>query len=240
MKFEFPSVTRSTGCPDDAWVRRAYWQLLLPPEEHLIVSPRELTEEFTWGWNRFYFGRLPVLSQADLEKWAGLRNPGSGPAPVGMNTYLFGSLGPIGTCEIVTVGRSTIVFVSSGIALLAGLLLIYVRAARHPVVLLTATVILAGLTAIYPELALMAAQASAVGLALVLLALFLRQLTAGKRQSPLPEASSAVAPVVPMPRPSEPTVPVVTVAADRDHGYMVPDTAPAQATVIPMPPDAVT
>ena len=98
-----------------------------------------------------------------------------------MNAYLFSSLGRIGPCEIVTAGRSTIVFVSSGIALLAGLLLIYVRAARHPVVLLVATAILAGLTAIYPELALMAAQASAVGLALVLLAVFLRQLTAGSR-----------------------------------------------------------
>ena len=212
MKFEFPSLG------DDAWVRRAYWQLLLPPEEHLIVSPRELTGEFAWGWNRFYFGRQPVLSQADLEKWVGLRNPGSTPAPAGMNTYLFSSLGRIGPCEIVTAGRSTIVFVSSGIALLAGLLLIYVRAARHPVVLLAATAILAGLTAIYPELALMAAQASAVGLALVLLAVFLRQLTAGSRQPPLPEVSSAVAPILPMPRPSEPPVPVVAAQPVRPHG----------------------
>ena len=201
MKFEFPSLG------DDTWIRRAYWQLLLPPEEHLIVSPRELTGEFAWGWNSFYFGRQPVLSQADLETWVGLRHPGSTPAPAGMNAYLFSSLGRIGPCEIVTAGRSTIVFLSSGIALLAGLLLIYVRAARHPVVLLVATAILAVLTAIYPELALMAAQASAVGLALVLLAVFLRQLTAGSRQPLLAEVSSAIAPVLPMPRPSEPPVP---------------------------------
>ena len=201
MKFEFPSLG------DDTWVRRAYWQLLLPPEEHLVVSPRELTGEFAWGWNHFYFGRQPVLSQADLENWVGLRHPGSTPAPAGMNVYLFSSLGRIGPCEIVTAGRSTIVFVSSGIALLAGLLLIYVRAARHPVVLLAATAILAGLTAIYPELALMAAQASAVGLALVLLAVFLRQLTAGSRQPLLAEVSSAVAPIVPTPQPSEAAVP---------------------------------
>src|SRR5208337_2214628 len=87
MKFEFPSLG------DDAWIRRAYWQLLLPPEEHLIVSPREMTGEFTWGWNRFYFGRQPVLSQAELEAWAGLRHPDSTPAPTGMNIYLFSSLG---------------------------------------------------------------------------------------------------------------------------------------------------
>jgi len=222
MKFEFP------GLGDDTWVRRAYWQLLLPPEEHLVVSPRELTAEFAWGWNHFYFGRQPVLSQADLEAWVGLRHPGCTPVPAGMNNYLFSSLGRIAGCEIVTAGRSTIVFVASGLALLAGLLLIYVRAARHPVVLLSATAILAGLTVIYPELALLAAQASAVGLALALLAAFLRQLTAGTRQPLLPEVSSAIALTPPMPRPSEPPVPVVAA------------TGSSTATAIPMPPDAAT
>ena len=198
-----------------------------PPEEHLIVSPRELTGEFAWGWNRFYFGRQPVLSQADLEKWVGLRNPGSTPAPAGMNAYLFSSLGRIGTYEIVTAGRSTIVFLSSGIALLAGLLLIYVRTARHPVVLLVATAILAVLTAIYPELALMAAQASAVGLALVLLRGVLAatdrgQPTAGPRRS-----LRAIPPVLPMPRHSEPPVPVAASGS-------------STATIIPMPPEAAT
>ena len=155
---------------------------MLPPEEHVLASPSPWTGEFAWDWNHFYYGRQPVLDQADLERWVGLRTPSAGPggtpAPAGMNVYLFGSLGRIGPAEVVTAGRSTIVFVSSGIALLAGLLLIYVRAARHPVVLLAAAAVLAGLTAVQPELALMAAQASAVGLALVLLAVFLRRLTA--------------------------------------------------------------
>lgn len=199
MKFDFPTLG------DDTWVRRAYWQLLLPPEQHLVVSPRELTGEFAWCWNFFYFGRKPVLSQVDLERVVGLRHPGSTPAPAGMNTYLFSSLGRIGPCEVVTASRTTIVFVASGLALLAGLLLIYVRAARHPVVLLVATAILAGLAAIYPELAMLAAQASAVGLALVLLAALLRHLTAGyplvgggvpALGSRLPEVSSSVVPIL--------------------------------------------
>ncbi len=223
MQFAFPSLG------DDTWVRRVYWQLLLPPEEHLVVPPREWTGEFAWGWNHFYFGRQPVLSQTDLEAWVGLRHPSYAPAPAGMNNYLFSSLGRIGPCEIVTAGRSTIVFVASGLALLAGLLLIYVRAARHPVVLLAATAILAGLVAIYPELALMAAQAAVVGLALALLAIFLRQLTAGGRQPPLPEVSSAVTPVLSTPLPGEPSVPVVA----------APGSSKTTAA-IPMPPDAAT
>ena len=130
-----------------------------------------------------------------------------------MNVYLFSSLGRFGPCEIVTAGRSTIVFVSSGIALLAGLLLIYVRAARHPIVLLAAVVILGGLTAICPELALIAAQASSIGLALALLAAFLRQMTVGSRQPLLPEVSSALTPILPMPQPGEPPVPVAAVSS---------------------------
>ena len=196
-----------------------------------------------------------VLSQAVLEAVAGQRHPDCTPAPAGMNTYLFSSLGQIGPCEIVTAGRSMIVFVSSGIALLAGLLLIYVRAARHPVILLAATAILAVLAAIYPELALMAAQASAIGLALVLLAAFLLQLIAGRRRPLLPELSSAVAPVVLLPRPSEPSAPASQPieraaipaagtprvpgapgggAATADPEYIVP----AQATVVPAAPES--
>ena len=146
-----------------------------------------------------------------------------------MNVYLFSSLGRIGPCEIVTAGRSTIVFVSSGIALLAGLLLIYVRAARHPVVLLAATAILAGLTAIYPELALLAAQASAVGLALVLLAVFLRQLTAGSRRRPRPwvpgarslQSAATIGADHSAAAPGEPSVPVVA-ATGSSNAAIVP------------------
>jgi hypothetical protein len=219
MKFDLPSLD------DDTWVRHAYWQLFLPPAEHLLVAPREMTGEFVWGWNHFYFGRQPVLSEADLDAWVGLRVPANMPTPAAMNVYLFSSLGRIGPCEIVTAGRSTIVFIASGMALLVGLLLIYVKIARHPVVLLAATAILAGLTAIYPELALMAAQASAVGLALVLLAAFLRQLTSGSRQPPPVEVSSVVKPISPTPRPGEPAVAVA---------------AAMQTTITPLPPDAAT
>ena len=71
------------------WIRRADWQLLLPPETHLISSPRDMTGEFVWGWNRFYFGREPVLGQADLEALGRSAHPASTPAPAGMNMLSF-------------------------------------------------------------------------------------------------------------------------------------------------------
>ena len=222
MKFEFPSLG------DDTWVRRAYWQLILPPQEHLVVSPRELSGEFIWGWNSFYFGRQAVLGQADLEAWVGLAHPGGTPAPAGMNNYLFSSLGRLGPCEIVTVGRSMIVFLSSGAALLAGLLLIYVRAARHPAALLVAAAVLASLAAIYTEVAVLAAQASVIGLALALFAALLRRLTVASPQPLFPELSSTLAPLVPIPRPSESSIPVVAAGTS------------SKPTIIPPPPNAAT
>ncbi len=224
MKFEFPSLG------DDTWVQRAYWQLLLPPDEHLVVSPANLTGEYVWGWNHFYFGRQPLLDQADLEGWVGLR-PGP-PAPTGMNYYLFSALGQMGPCEIVTAGRSTIVFIASALALVAALLLMYLPVLRHPLVLLVAATVLACLTGIYPELALMAVQASAVGLALALLALFLRQLTSAAWQPPLPELSSGLAPILPMPRAVEPQPAVIAATVSSGTSGSSP------AATIPMPPES--
>ena len=212
---------------DDAWTVRMYWQLLLPSEEHLIVAPRGFTSEFVWHWNSFYFGRQPVMGQADLEAWMGLHNPGNTPALSGMNSYLFSSLGPVDSCEIVTAGRSTIVLLASGLVLLAGLALIYIRAARRPAVLLAAAVLLAGGAAISPELAVVAAQASAVGLVLVVLALFLRQWTAAARPVELVEAASAVKSTVHAPRPSEAAVPVVAAAG----------ASGSSKAIAPSPPD---
>jgi len=108
-----------------------------------------------------------------------------------MNEYLFSTLGRVDSCAIVTAGRTAIVLFSSSIVLLAGLVLIYVRAARHPLVLLSATVFLAGFAALYPELVLVAAEASAVGLALVLVAIVLRRWTAAVHPSAPSEVASS-------------------------------------------------
>ncbi len=106
MKFEFPSLG------DDTWIRRAYWQLLLPPEEHLVVSPARIDRGIRLGLEPLLL--RPAARARVKRTWSpgsDCANPGSTPAPAGMNNYLFSSLGRIGPCEIVTAGRSTIVFV---------------------------------------------------------------------------------------------------------------------------------
>jgi hypothetical protein len=168
-RFEFPQIG------NNAWVNQMYWQLLLPAEEHLLATPRGFTSEFDWRWNAFYFGRQPVMDEAALAAWVGLPRPMDAYPTTGLNCYLFSTLGPLESCEIATLGRTTIVFVVSGVVLLVGLGLIYFRPMRHPIVLLAAVVLLASSAAMYPELTLLAAQASVLGLVLVLLAFVLRR-----------------------------------------------------------------
>ena len=61
MRLEFPQLG------PNAWVRRMYWQLILPANEHVTANPAGFTGEFTWDWEGYFWGRQPLLDQAQLE-----------------------------------------------------------------------------------------------------------------------------------------------------------------------------
>ena len=83
--------------------------------------------------------------------------------------------------------------VASGAALLAGLLLIYIPLIRHPATLLAAALVLLGVGILYPEPALLVAQAAGLGLALALLAaLFARGLPRQRERFGHTELGSSV------------------------------------------------
>ena len=153
-----------------SWVRRLYWQVVLPRDEHVLLTPEGFLSEATVGWQRFCWARRPLLDQADLETWSGA--PSRGPLPAVSNCYLFGAFGQVDQVEIRTAGRTVIVLVASGVALAVCLLMLYVPVVRRPAaVLLLAGLIGAGL--IVPEMALLAAQAAVVGIVLGVLAVIL-------------------------------------------------------------------
>ena len=58
-KFELPQVA------DNVWVRRCYWQLILPASEHVVSEPRDYTAEYVWAWTGAWWGRVPVMDQSD-------------------------------------------------------------------------------------------------------------------------------------------------------------------------------
>lgn len=180
LSIEFPKLG------SDVWIRRMYWQLVLPRGEHIISPPDAFTGEYRWGWCGYFWGRQPLLDQAQLENWVGVRSS-AGSVPSTANCYLFSSLGRVEQCQLWTAGRTAVVSIASGIALLVGLLLIYFPMLRHPASLLVATVVLAALGVLYPESAILGAQAATLGLLLSLAAALLAH-GLGRRRREIPMA----------------------------------------------------
>jgi hypothetical protein len=174
----------------DVSVQRTYWQLVLPPKEHVVVPPASLSGEFSWGWNGLFWGRIPLLEQRQLERWCGARELTD--VAGNTNRYLFSTLGPVDGCELRTAMRPLIVMAASGAALVLGLLLIYVPGLRHPTILLVGAVGLGAAAAIYPEPALLLAQAASLGVVLTVLAGLFQGRAARRRVGPTREGSDVV------------------------------------------------
>ena len=201
----------------DARVHRLYWQLVLPQNEHVIAAPGGLIGENRWTWGGYLWRRRPLLDQQELEAWVDA--PSRTPIPEGTNQYLFSSLGGVERCELRTAGRTWIVLIASGAALVAGLLLIYVPRSRHPGTLLVVGIVLLCVGQLWPEPTVLFAQAAGLGLALTLLAGLLERGVARRRRVVLfPEPGSAALekgssdtlyqPRGPGPGPSETTPPL--------------------------------
>jgi hypothetical protein len=109
------------------------------------------------------------------------------------NRYLFSSLGTVNRCELRTADRALVVLTASAAALVIGLLLIYVRGARHPASLLVLAVALAAAAVAWPAPSLLLAQASGLGVVLSLAAAWLhRSVLQPHRRVAVSEISSSI------------------------------------------------
>ena len=153
---------------DAQWVKHLYVQIVLPPDEQLVVAPAALTSEMVWGWHGIRLGSQPQLSTADLEAWMDTTLTVN--VPAGANQYLFSRFGALPAAQFRTATRSLIALVASGVVLIAGLLWVYMPFARQPWIVLSVIAVFAFLASAYPEPAVFAAQAAALGLGLVIVA----------------------------------------------------------------------
>lgn len=176
---------------DDIWIRRTYWQLVLPRSEHLVATPVGCTPEYEWRWNDLWWGRVPLKEQEDLEDWVGAVRDVS--VPEATSRYLFSNFGPPESRRLCTASRTWIVSAASGLALLLGLLAIYVPAVRRPAFGLILLVAMAGAAATWPGATLLAAQAAGMGLVLSVFAVVLyRGMARRRRRAPRREMASSV------------------------------------------------
>lgn len=159
---------------DAKGANRWYWQLATPTDEHLLNSPTGMTPEMTWQPWGLMLGRHPRIGQPELERWIGATV--QTPIPETLNHYLFSSFGQVSERQCATADRRAILLVVSGLALLSGLALIYAPRLRHPGLLFVAGVTLVSAILLYPDLSVGFAQASCLGLVLVVAAGLLKWL----------------------------------------------------------------
>ena len=145
-------------------VRRFYWQLVLPPNRHLVGLPTDWTSEYDWRWNGLFWGRAPSLR---METIGFSSHPTSTP-PTDASQYLFSSLHPTAKVSFYVLNRSWIVLAASALSLLVGLALIYFPRCRYAGSLLALAIALTATVLYQPAPVLLALQASAFGVCLAL------------------------------------------------------------------------
>ena len=173
MSLELPRLGRK------AWVRRMYWQLVLPRNEHLLIVAEQFCRRIRLELARLRLGPAAAAGPGATGGLGGA--PRAAAVPAETNDYLFSTFGNVERAAVHTASRSWIVLLASGAALAAGLVLIYLPGSRRPAALWTAAVALAVLGLLYPEPAWLAAQAAGLGLLLALAAALLARGAARRR-----------------------------------------------------------
>lgn len=156
---------------DDSLIRCEYWQVILPPGLHVVNLPKGWMPEYHWGWNRYFVGRIPSMSMEDI----GLTDALSDQAkiPDAANQYLYSNIRSAPYVSLTVVDRAIIVLISSSLALLVGLVLIYFPKTRHVGSLFGLLVALFAMILYQPAPILLMLQASVLGVLLALLANYL-------------------------------------------------------------------
>ncbi len=205
--------------------KRVYWQLALPPNQRLLFAPAAMNLEMHWQRRGLFLERFSSLDEQQLERWIGASR--QEPLPASAPSYLFSGFGEVAAIEVAVAPRWAIVLVLSGVVLTGGLLLIYVPRLRHPAMLFLLGVGALAVMAAAPDLAALIAQASLLGLLLVLVALALKALVDRRQARPAVVRGTR--------RPgSESKTAQATLSASKRDGVAMPSTTAAMPAEIPL------
>ncbi|MCS7237009.1 MAG: hypothetical protein NZ899_01910 [Thermoguttaceae bacterium] len=158
----------------EAWVQQVYWQLVLPPQWHIVAEPAGWFGEYRLAFRGGFLRRDPAVDEGELATWAGAIR--SQKIPDTAEIYLFSRQDGIGSAKVVFARRPIIVTAASGCVLLLGLALVYRPGLRRPWILLSLGAVIAAGTIVQPDYAVLAGQAGLLGVVLVGLAAFLQRI----------------------------------------------------------------
>ncbi len=182
------------------WVAQTIWQIVLPPDQHLLTTPRDYASQFSWQRSLLLWGRQPsfgydriarVLNDAapnkrDLAVWENAVTSGSSES----NMYPVSCFGPPQPLVFWSMSRSAVVGCGAGLALLLGFVLIRIPATRHVLTFLVVGFAMA-LTALwYAEPVKVLLQPAILGAAMAVIAAMIDRVGRRPPQSPLVTLSS--------------------------------------------------
>lgn len=150
-----------------------YWHIVMPRNECMISWPRNLTRAHEWDWSVIIPRRRPELTLKELEDWNGATRTG-GQVLAGSSEYLFGAMGQADRLSVRTTLLPVYLLVVAGSILVFGLLLIY--SGRRMLVVLGFGGLVGALVMVHPAYASIAGQIGVFGVALAIMAGFLRWL----------------------------------------------------------------
>ncbi|MDR2643665.1 MAG: hypothetical protein LBC74_12820 [Planctomycetaceae bacterium] len=169
---------------DDVLVRRSYWQLILPPNRFIPFIPTGWTPEYRYTYNGLLTGQKTAFTMSDV----GISQKSVDEVLISDNAsqFLFSSLSSSELVPFILVDRSVIVLISSSIALLAGLILVYFPKTRY-------VGLVAGLVVVLPAIlfwqsvsGLLFLQAASIGIVLAIAAGYVYKLCYSEKQWILP------------------------------------------------------
>ena len=168
--FELPRFSGSS-----VWVRRCYWQVILPPTRHIIGGAEGWTPEYyDRTWSGFFFRRVASMGQDELGTWVGVS--AGERIPRDSNVYLFSSFNPPDVSRLRMMTRAVLILIGSGATLLFGLSFLYFPMIRYQGVLLFLALLFVAVFVYRPVVILIFLQTTVFGLVLTLFALFLKRL----------------------------------------------------------------
>ncbi len=168
---------------DGVQQRRFYWDVHLPPDRHVLVSPQRWTDQQRWVWGTIGWERKPIVPQSVIGSW--LRANAGDTRDVGRdavdtdlvrNRLVYSGIGSPGSETLWVAATWLLVLAVSGPLLAIGLLMVYVPAVRSAWLISTVAFGLALFAAARPGLIPMLIQGALPGVGCGLLAAAMRGL----------------------------------------------------------------
>lgn len=156
------------------WVRRCYWQVILPETRHIVGAVRGWTPEYyDTAWSSLRFKRVASMGTRELGNWVGITLPDV--IPERTNVYLFGSFAPSNSAHLRIIDRSILVLFGSGIVLIFALGFLYLPVARSQGIVIALLTIATAVFVYQPIIILGFLQTAVCGFLLALVAFIIKR-----------------------------------------------------------------